>query len=643
MLTHAKIINGYFLKSKANAQKIFNNTLSFNTSKSVKYFCKQINREKEDDRFDYTKFYNDSSLAKEKANQRKQIEKNALSMKEDYAISENITFDNLAELGIDETVQGNLSEKFDSTLYKIQVENQIKVLSDALNPDQNTETSMIHYNYNSHTERDISVLIANYQLKEKRGDTLFSQEKLNIADLYCDTAIRSLRIHKSLTEQCVNKITMVESYDNFPFLAPINFALNEIDDDKIQYINKQDTLRNVPDKPDHIFEAINQNIVDVMWEKSLIDPDTKYDLIEVDTKGSALNVIDPLIDCLAPNGIIGLNFTDMRSSMASFDQKKLIYFYNSTKQKKVFENYDFFLRCIINALNKRLAMYNKEIEPVLSYSGSFYLKAYFRLKEKASIEEYKDESYVASCSYCPYFTMDFQDSNKQKIDFFTMETLPNVSNLKNYCPQCNNTMEIYGPIYNKNICDNQFINGLQGTFYDLQTTSNLEDHFVNSGKLESLLSTFEQEADVKKRTSSYAIDLADLNSFFGINFPKIEVIQNVIANLGFKSSKSHYGHSTQITDAPVDVFFDQLRVMHRMKIQRNPEAATKFKLKEDRVELLRILSKSLKFHIKLKLQEESLGSLFVPWDRSNTTDKKNRKKVGQKKLNSKTRFIDDAN
>ena len=158
-----------------------------------------------------------------------------------------------------------------------------------------------------------------------------------------------------------------------------------------------------------------------MWEKGLQNPGDKYDLIEVDSKGSSLNIIDSLIDCLAPDGIIGLNFTDMRSSIASFDAKKLIYFYDSTKQKKVYENYDYFLRCIINALNKRLSMYNKEIDPVLSYSGNFYLKVYFRVKDKAIAEDYSNESFVAGCSYCPYFTKDFQEINSNQKNLFTME------------------------------------------------------------------------------------------------------------------------------------------------------------------------------------------------------------------------------
>ena len=121
------------------------------------------------------------------------------------------------------------------------IENGMKVINEALNLDQNTVTSIIHYNHNAHLDRDISVLIANYLLKEKRSNTLFSGEKLTIADLYGDTGIRSLRLHKSLTEDGIDKITLVEPFENFNLIAPINFALNGIDEYQVHYTNKYDS------------------------------------------------------------------------------------------------------------------------------------------------------------------------------------------------------------------------------------------------------------------------------------------------------------------------------------------------------------------------------------------------------------------
>lgn len=117
-------------------------------------------------------------------------------------------------------------------------------------------------------------------------------------------------------------------------------------------------------------------------------------------------------------------------------------------------------------------------------------------------------------------------------------------------------MEVYGPIYSKDICSPQFIKGLQKTYQDLRSNSHLDEHFENYEKVNSLLEMFQNEAEVTSQKNSYAIDLSDLNNFLGVNFPRIEVIQNVLTNLGFKSSKSHYGYSSLQTDAPVDVFFD---------------------------------------------------------------------------------------
>lgn len=83
--------------------------------------------------------------------------------------------------------------------------------------------------------------------------------------------------------------------------------------------------------------------------------------------------------------------------------------------------------------------------------------------------------------------------------------------------------------------------------------------------------------------------------------------------------------------------------MHRIKIQRNPDAATKHHNKDDKMFLHRILAKTPKYQIRLKLQDEKLGTLFVPWDKSNYSDKKNKKKVGQKKFNVKPRSLEDDN
>lgn len=68
MFKHAKIINGQLQNTKSNIVKLYNKPLLLSTYKSLKCISNKNHTEREDDRFDYTKFYNESSLANEKEN-----------------------------------------------------------------------------------------------------------------------------------------------------------------------------------------------------------------------------------------------------------------------------------------------------------------------------------------------------------------------------------------------------------------------------------------------------------------------------------------------------------------------------------------------------------------------------------------------
>lgn len=83
--------------TKSNIVKLYNKPLLLSTYKSLKCISNKNHTEREDDRFDYTKFYNESSLANEKENLRKQIQKNSMVLKEDQSISENISQDDLED------------------------------------------------------------------------------------------------------------------------------------------------------------------------------------------------------------------------------------------------------------------------------------------------------------------------------------------------------------------------------------------------------------------------------------------------------------------------------------------------------------------------------------------------------------------
>jgi len=202
---------------------------------------------------------------------------------------------------------------------------------------------------------------------------------------------------------------------------------------------------------------------------------------------------------------------------------------------------------------------------MMSYTGYFYNKVYFKIV-KIGDEKSKTTDYIVSCQACPYFRK---------------SELEEKSKGSHVCPQCRSKLEVYGPVYSGNLHNVNFIQELESIFYKLKYKT-ADNKMPSETKLDYLLTIFKEESKIMEIEKSYAIDLSDLNNFMGINFPRIDVIQNVIANNGFKSSKSHMGYSTLITNSPVDLFYDLLRVMHKIKVSRDPMTATKFKAKANK-------------------------------------------------------------
>lgn len=98
-------------------------------------------------------------------------------------------------------------------------------------------------------------------------------------DVFADTGVKSLRLNHFLNQyDGVKKITMVEPFENFNYVAPLNLTLNNMD---FAY----NTIEDYSTNNDNVFELINENALDVMYSKSL--EGEKYDFIEIDAKGSA--------------------------------------------------------------------------------------------------------------------------------------------------------------------------------------------------------------------------------------------------------------------------------------------------------------------------------------------------------------------
>jgi hypothetical protein len=202
-------------------------------------------------------------------------------------------------------------------------------------------------------------------------------------------------------------------------------------------------------------------------------------------------------------------------------------------------------------------------------------------------------------------------------------------------------MEIYGPIYNKPYSNETFIDELIKTRESLgnqqrksnSATSINENCLEFPTKAQTLLNSLKEEMAVWNLPNSYSVDLKQVNNFMGINFPRVEVVQASITNLGFKSCKSHSGFGVLITNAPMDVFFDILRMMHKIKLQRDPEAATKFE--KNRETMLKIMAKGTKHLIRFKVKDnQTLGDNRMLGEEGKSKGYgNNRKSYGAKKVN----------
>lgn len=292
------------------------------------------------------------------------------------------------------------------------------------------------------------------------------------------------------------------------------------------------------------------------------------------------------------------------------DSKKVTYFYGTTKPKSVPETQDFALRTILSAITDKLEIHDLEPELLLSYTGHFYLKFYFRLKKKIA-QTSNPKTYILNCTKCPYFSTtytEFGRRGEQQTPVTLLES-HKIPRRQHRCPQCDTHLEIYGPIYNKPYSNEAFIDELIKTRESLGNQNPKKDFTTSIDKnclefptkVQTLLSALKEEMAVWNLPNSYSVDLKQVNNFMGINFPRVEVIQAAITNLGFRSCKSHSGFGVLITNAPMDVFFDILRMMHKIKLQRDPEAATKFE--KNRETMLRIMAKGTKNLIKFKVKD----------------------------------------
>ena len=244
----------------------------------------------------------------------------------------------------------------------------------------NLKLGRVFFRPSSVVARDLSVLIASMQLKERSN----SFEPLKWLDLMAGSGIRSLRWGLEVAIPNVNKFTGRNE---------LEIWTNDADID-----NHDLTKSNLnPIKHKNISCHLSNERAEKLLAKAYLDKQF-FNLIDLDCFGCPNAFLQPTLQVLAFDGVLMLCSTNSRSATGRERQSALRQFGSSVRAHP--SSWELALRNQLGSIAKTAWLLGRGIEPLLSFSDGRTFRTLIRFKRFLSHKEEINLGFIARCNLC---------------------------------------------------------------------------------------------------------------------------------------------------------------------------------------------------------------------------------------------------
>lgn len=327
---------------------------------------------------------------------------------------------------------------------------------------------------------------------------------------------------------------------------------------------------------------------------------SNYEVIDLDPYGTAAPFLDAAVRALVDGGLLCVTCTDA-GIFASLGYLEKTYSHYGGLPFKGPQSHEAGLRLILHAIASCAARNGLAIEPLLSLSIDFYARVFVRVRRSlAEVKFLASKTMVVyNCDEgCGAFTTQFLSQSKGKaakngdtIYKFSLAQGPSTSQ---FCPHCNFKTHLSGPMWGGPIHNPYFIQRILDLLPSLNSKT-----YATIPRIEGMLSVALNESvsltshsasrDPSPQTCDHFVPrndnlqpflpldpiLRDTSPFFIVpsNLAKIlhcvspsdAAFRGALANLKYRTSRSHTKPGSICTDAPWSVIWEIMREWVRQK------------------------------------------------------------------------------
>ncbi|ORE00107.1 TRM1 [Hepatospora eriocheir] len=391
------------------------------------------------------------------------------------------------------------------------------IIEDSIKIIKSDET---FYNPAQEINRNLTKLVLKTYFKSVKEPIIFLAMEAS--------GLRGILLHKELNDAkiCINDI-LPEAVE----MIKSNLKLNDIKEYKF--------VENKFNFDENRIYISQQDCVSLMINNSRC-----FNAIDIDPFGSSNVFIAAAINAVKNGGLLCFTCTD-RGSLHTFVGKCFVKY--DTKIKCNFDESEMGLRVLLSYISRTAAKYDCSIEPLISLDVDYYLRVFVKVKRGSGNNSKKQNSFFYFCN-C---------KNRKE------------SNTKNnLCEVCGEQMDFYGPFWNKNLQNSEFISSVLN---ELTETG-------ENKRLIGMLKCMKQEIRIP-----FTYNLHDFGKVFKFEGIKLKKLMSVLYNSEYQVSLVHHSANSFKTNAPYKIIIDICRAIinkdsSKYNLNKNEEIENLFKV-----------------------------------------------------------------
>ncbi len=257
----------------------------------------------------------------------------------------------------------------------------------------------VFYNPDQRLSRDISVSILRSLLNPN--------SRIRALDAFSATGIRSVRYLREVPG--VSQVTINDISDSAVACIRENLKLNNIDVGHAAIVTQKDA---------------KSLLADFATRKE------RFDLIDLDPYGSAIECVKPALNCISPGGLLFATFTDAAVLQAPKHVAACRKRYGVVPPFRHGKN-EGGLRALLYSIHKISRDAGTDIEPLLCLYSGYYYRLFLRVVGGA-VHDQATSASVESCYMCQHYSLAAPQAQEGKIG---------------KCPVCGSKTKTVGPIW----------------------------------------------------------------------------------------------------------------------------------------------------------------------------------------------------